>query len=135
MGAVWKEQREARDAMVALQSHGVSPALGQRIFKRYGGAAATIVQEQPYRLALEVRGIGFLTADKIAQQVGIARDAPERIQAGLLQALSDATESGGHTCVLREEWMKSADSLLGGDRRRRARSCDARAGALRPRHR
>jgi len=110
----WKEQREMRDTMILLQGYGVSPALSQRIFKRYGSASGSIVGEQPYRLAMEVRGIGFSTADKIAQQVGVAKDAPERIQAGLLQALSDATEGGGHTCVVRDEWMQAAATLLGG---------------------
>ncbi len=114
IGRTWKAQREAREVMVMLQGYGVSPALGQRIFKRYGAAAVSIVTEQPYRLAMDVRGIGFLTADKIAQQVGIARDAPERIQAGLLQSLSDATDQGGHTCVARDEWMDAAAKLLGG---------------------
>ena len=110
----WKEQREARDAMILLQGYGVSAALAQRIFKRYGAASGTIVAEQPYRLAMEVRGIGFSTADKIAQQIGVAKDAPERIQAGLLQALTDATEGGGHTCVVRDEWLRAAATLLGG---------------------
>jgi exodeoxyribonuclease V alpha subunit len=62
---------------------------------------------------MDVRGIGFATADKIAQQVGIARDAPERVQAGLLQALADATDKAGHTCIARDEWMQSAAALLG----------------------
>ena len=110
----WREQRGMREVMVLLQGYGVSAALATRIFKRYGATAPQIVGEQPYRLAMEVRGIGFSTADKIAQQVGIAKDAPERIQAGLLQALSDATEGGGHTCVVRDEWMQSASTLLGG---------------------
>ncbi len=114
IGEGWKRQRETREVMVMLQSYGVSIALGDRIFKKYGAGAVSMVAEQPYRLAMEVRGIGFLTADKIAQQVGIARDAPERIQAGLLQALTDATEGGGHTCVARDEWMDAANTLLGG---------------------
>ena len=114
IGRAWKGQREARDVMVMLQGYGVSAALGMRIFKRYGASAVSVVSEQPYRLAMDVRGIGFVTADKIAEQVGIARDAPERIQAGLLQALTDATEGQGHTCVVRDEWMQAASKLLGG---------------------
>ncbi len=110
----WKAQREVREVMVMLQGYGVSAALAQRIFKRYGATAPNVVAEQPYRMAMEVRGIGFSTADKIAQQVGIAKDAPERLQAGLLQALSDATEGGGHTCVPHDEWMREANALLGG---------------------
>jgi exodeoxyribonuclease V alpha subunit len=114
IGKTWKDAREVREVMVMLQGYGVSPALADRIFKRYGVGAPNIVGEQPYRLAMDVRGIGFTTADKIAQQVGIAKDAPERIQAGLLQALTDATEGGGHTCVPRDEWMNAAGTLLGG---------------------
>jgi len=110
----WQAQREVREVMIALQGYGVSAALAQRIFKRYGARAPTVVSEEPYRMAMEVRGIGFSTADKIAQQVGIAKDAPERIQAGLLQALSDSTEGGGHTCVPKDEWTRAADALLGG---------------------
>jgi len=114
IGKAWKSQKDVREVMVMLQGYGVSPALAERIFKRYGAGAPNVVGEQPYKLAMDVRGIGFTTADKIAQQVGIAKDAPERIQAGLLQALSDATEGGGHTCVPRDEWMRSAGALLGG---------------------
>ncbi|HSQ63665.1 MAG TPA: ATP-dependent RecD-like DNA helicase [Polyangiaceae bacterium] len=110
----WKAAREVREVMVILQGYGVSIALADRIFRRYGPNAVHVVSEQPYRLAMEVRGIGFATADKIAQQVGIARDAPERIQAGLLQALSDATEGGGHTCVPFEALVEAARALLGG---------------------
>jgi exodeoxyribonuclease V alpha subunit len=115
IGKAWKSQRDVREVMVMLQGYGVSPALAERIFKRYGAGAPNVVGEQPYRLAMDVRGIGFTTADKIAQQVGIAKDAPERIQAGLLQALSDATEGGGHTCVPRGEWMNAAGTLLGAE--------------------
>jgi exodeoxyribonuclease V alpha subunit len=114
IGEAWKAQREVREVMVMLQGYGVSAALAQRIFKRYGVRAPNVVSEEPYRMAMEVRGIGFSTADKIAQQVGIAKDAPQRLQAGLVQALVDATEGGGHTCVPRDEWMAAADALLGG---------------------
>ncbi len=110
----WQAQREVREVMVMLQGYGVSAALAHRIFKHYGVRAPHVVSEEPYRMAMEVRGIGFQTADKIAQQIGIAKDAPQRLQAGLLQALTDATESGGHTCVLEDEWMRAADALLGG---------------------
>jgi exodeoxyribonuclease V alpha subunit len=110
----WKAQREVREVMVTLQSYGVSVALADRILRRYGAGAVNVVSEQPYRLAMDVRGIGFATADKIARQVGIALDAPERIQAGLLQALSDATEGGGHTCVPFDELVDAARTLLGG---------------------
>ena len=107
----WREQREVREVLVMLSAHGISPALSDRIYRRYGRDAVNVVSQQPYRLALEVRGIGFQTADKIAQAAGIARDAPERLQAGILQALGDRTEQG-HVYTLREELLESASALL-----------------------
>ena len=77
-----------------LQAHGASPALAARIFKRYGPNAANVVSRAPYRLALDVWGVGFKTADGIAVELGIARDSPRRIEAGILQALRDARDSG-----------------------------------------
>ena len=92
--ATWREKHAERDVLVFLQAHGASPALAARIMKRYGPTAAHVVRKDPYRLALDVVGVGFKTADRIAQGLGIAADAPERIQAGLLQSLLDMTESG-----------------------------------------
>jgi len=83
----WRENKAVREVMVFLQSHGASGALAQRIHKRYGDDAVNVVARDPYRLALDVWGVGFKTADRIAQELGITRDAPARIQAGLLQAL------------------------------------------------
>ncbi len=94
----WREQRAVREVMVFLQAHGASPALATRIYKRYGKDAITIVSRDPYRLSLDVWGVGFKTADRIAQELGVARDGPARIQAGVLQAMHDATDSG-HTCM------------------------------------
>lgn len=94
----WREQRALREVMVFLQAHGASPALAARIYKRYGKQSVNIVSEQPYRLALDVWGVGFKTADRIAQELGVSRDGPTRVQAGVLQSLQDATDSG-HTCV------------------------------------
>ena len=108
----WREQREVREVLVQLASFGVSPALADRIHKKYGAAAVAIVAREPYRLAVEVRGIGFHTADKIAQAAGIAKDAPERIQAGILQALGDCT-SLGHSWTFEEELLELAANLLG----------------------
>ena len=90
----WRDQKETRDLVVFLQSHGASPAVAMRIVRRYGPGAMTIVSRDPYRLAFEVRGVGFKTADRIAASLGVARDSPERIQAGVHQAIHDVTEAG-----------------------------------------
>jgi exodeoxyribonuclease V alpha subunit len=90
----WNEERALRDVMVFLQAHGASVHLAGRIFKRYGPKAVAIVSNDPYRLAIDVWGIGFRTADRIASELGVAKDSPQRMQAALLQALRDATEAG-----------------------------------------
>jgi len=112
--ASWNEQRAIRDVMVFLQAHGASVHLAARILKRYGPKAVTIVSTDPYRLAIDVWGIGFRTADKIASELGIAKDSPQRMQAAILQALRDATESG-HCFVVGEELTNRAAQLLGSD--------------------
>ncbi|HWL85096.1 MAG TPA: ATP-dependent RecD-like DNA helicase, partial [Polyangiaceae bacterium] len=82
-----------------------------RIYKRYGAAAVRIVSTEPYRLAMDVWGIGFKTADRIARELGVGADSPARMQAGLLQTLNDALEAG-HTCVSVEEAIARALQLL-----------------------
>ena len=114
--ASWNEQRGIRDVMVFLQSHGVSVHLAGRIFKRYGPKAVGIVSSDPYRLAIDVWGIGFRTADRIASEMGIAKDSPQRMHAALLQALRDATESG-HCYLVAEDLMMRAARLLAEDAR------------------
>ncbi len=108
----WSEQRAVANIMVLLQSHGASPALAARIFKRYGDRAASVVQRNPYRLALEVAGIGFLTADRLARGLGISGDHPERAQAGVVHVLGQLADSG-HTFSLRKELVASTVELLG----------------------
>lgn len=107
----WAEQRSVRDVMVFLQAHGASSALAYRVHKRYGADAIRLVKEDPYRLALEVWGIGFRTADKLAQSLGVAKDDPKRIEAGVFQALSDA-KSTGHTYLGMRELEAHAAPLL-----------------------
>jgi exodeoxyribonuclease V alpha subunit len=114
LASAWLEQRAIRDVMVFLQAHGASPHLATRIWKRYGPKAATIVSTDPYRLAIDVWGIGFRTADRIASSLGVARDSIERMQAALLQALRDATEQG-HCYQVSEDLLGRASRLLGGD--------------------
>ena len=108
----WDEQREVRSIMVFLQGHGVSPSHAHRIFKRFGQGAARIVQDNPYRLADEVWGIGFKTADAIARRVGIAEDSPVRVDAGTLFTLSEASGEG-HCYLPRAELATRVEALLG----------------------
>ncbi len=114
IGSAWNEQRALRDVMVFLQSHGASPGLAFRIFKRYGARAAHVVAQDPYRLAIDVWGIGFKTADRIASELGIAKDSPERLQAGLLQVMHDVTDAG-HTYAPEIELAGRALKMLGLD--------------------
>jgi exodeoxyribonuclease V alpha subunit len=114
IAAAWEEQRHIREVMVALQGYGVSTSLAVRIFKRFGNESARVIQQEPYRLAREVWGIGFKTADKIAQAVGITPDAPERLQAGVLHALGEAADEG-HTLLPDEALARRAAALLGVD--------------------
>jgi exodeoxyribonuclease V alpha subunit len=90
----WAEQKAIKEVMVFLQGVGVSTSLAVRIFKKYGDASISVVRAEPYRLASDVWGIGFKTADTIAAAVGIARDSPERIKAGLAYTLSEAADDG-----------------------------------------
>ncbi|MFD9407860.1 ATP-dependent RecD-like DNA helicase [Streptomyces sp. NPDC059989] len=101
IGAAWEEQKAIKEVMVFLQGVGVSTSIAVRIYKKYGDASISVVKNQPYRLAADVWGIGFLTADRIAQAVGIPHDSPERVKAGLQYALSQSTDQGH--CFLPEE--------------------------------
>jgi exodeoxyribonuclease V alpha subunit len=90
----WSDQKVIRSIMVFLHAHGVSTSRAVRIFKTYGQDAIDIVRANPYRLAQDIRGIGFLSADTIAQKIGIPRDSPLRAQAGVSYALSEASGQG-----------------------------------------
>jgi exodeoxyribonuclease V alpha subunit len=92
--AAWAEQKAIKEVMVFLQGVGVSTSLAVRIYKKYGDKSVDVVRAEPYRLASDVWGIGFKTADTIAMSVGIARDSPERIKAGLAYTLSEAADDG-----------------------------------------
>ena len=112
IAATWIEQRHIREVMAALQGFGLSTSLAVRIYKRFGDQSGAILTQAPYRLAREVWGIGFKTADTIARAVGIASDAPERIQAGVLHALGEAADQG-HTLLPEEDLLVQAADLLG----------------------
>ena len=117
LSAAFAAQREVQDVMVFLRGHGVSAAFAGRIVKKYGKDAINVVRANPYRLAHEIWGIGFRTADGIAEKLGIARDAPERLEAGLLHALETGTEDG-HLHLPDDELVQAAAELLGVDRDR-----------------
>jgi len=94
IAAAWAEQKAIKEVMIFLQGVGVSTSLAVRIYKKYGDGSISVVRDEPYRLAADVWGIGFKTADTIAAAVGIARDSPERIKAGLAYTLSEAADDG-----------------------------------------
>ncbi|HWU40192.1 MAG TPA: helix-hairpin-helix domain-containing protein, partial [Candidatus Acidoferrum sp.] len=109
--AAWTEQREIREVMLFLQGHGVSPAFAVKIFKKYGQAAIATVRENPYRLAQDIRGIGFKTADKIARELGVLADSPLRAAAGILHTLNELTDEG-HVYVPEAELLRAAEETL-----------------------
>src|SRR5829696_8260036 len=108
----WEEQKAIKDVMVFLQGVGVSTSLAVRIYKAYRDEAIKVVTHAPYRLATEVWGIGFKTADRIAQGVGIAYDSGERVKAGLQFTLSQASELG-HCHLPEPELVARASEILG----------------------
>lgn len=107
----WQEQRGIQDVMVFLQSYDVSPSHAAKIFKLYGQDAVSAVKEDPYRLAREIHGIGFRSADRIARSLGIASDAPQRVAAGVLRVLQLASE-GGHMFLPRGQLVRQGAELL-----------------------
>jgi exodeoxyribonuclease V alpha subunit len=109
--SAWSSQRAVSSIMMLLQVHGASPRLALSIYKHYGDRAASVVQRSPYRLALDVRGIGFKTADKLARSLGIAGDHPERAQAGVLHELGALVEQG-HAYAPRDELAARAAQML-----------------------
>jgi len=109
--AAWEEQKQIKEVMIFLQSHGVSTGLAVKIYKHYGDAAIGVLQTNPYQLQRDIYGIGFKTADKIAMALGIPHDSPERVAAGVQYVLSqDADE--GNVFTPREELVKKAAALL-----------------------
>ncbi|MDE2484589.1 MAG: ATP-dependent RecD-like DNA helicase [candidate division NC10 bacterium] len=90
----WEEQKEIREVMIFLQGHGVSSAYAAKIFKTYGKSSIAIVQENPYRLAKDIYGIGFKTADRIAQAIGVEKQSPLRVEAGVIHVLNELADEG-----------------------------------------
>ncbi len=90
----WEEQKQIREVMLFLQTHGISTAYAPKIFKQYGIQAVTIMQENPYQLATDIFGIGFITADRMAAHLGFEKDTPARLEAGLLYTLQNLSNEG-----------------------------------------
>ena len=111
----WEEQKAIKEVMVFLAGVGVSTSLAVRIYKRYGEDSIAVVRSEPYRLASEVWGIGFRTADTIAQAVGIPHDSPQRIKAGLQYTLSQAADNG-HCYLPEPDVIREAAKILEVDR-------------------
>jgi exodeoxyribonuclease V alpha subunit len=107
----WQEQQQIKEIMLFLQAHGIATGLAVRIFKHYGTQAIGVVRDDPYRMAREVFGIGFKTADRIARQMGIAPDSPRRLDAGVLFTLSELADDG-HTFAGRAELAEEAARRL-----------------------
>jgi exodeoxyribonuclease V alpha subunit len=92
--AAWSAQRDVREVMLFLQSHGVTTAFASKIYRRYGNRAIALVKEDPYRLAVDIPGIGFRTADRIAAALGTPPNSPRRAEAGLLHVLGEFSDNG-----------------------------------------
>ncbi|PWB47558.1 MAG: ATP-dependent RecD-like DNA helicase [Candidatus Methylomirabilota bacterium] len=109
--AAWEEQKEIREVMIFLQGHGVSSAYAAKIFKAYGKSSIAIVQENPYRLAKDIYGIGFKTADRIAQAIGIEKQSPLRVEAGVIHVLNELADEG-HVYYPRDGLTKASAGIL-----------------------
>jgi exodeoxyribonuclease V alpha subunit len=108
----WAEQKAIKEVMIFLQGVGVSTSLAVKVYKKYGDESIDTVKQRPYQLAADVWGIGFKTADTIAASVGIARDSPERIKAGLAYTLSEAADDG-HCYLPENVLIADATKILG----------------------
>jgi len=107
----WDEQRQVKEIMLFLHSHHISTNLAVKIYKTYGDAALSTVQENPYQLARDIYGVGFKTADKIAQDLGLPHDHPSRVEAGIIYALNQMSDDG-HVYVPQDELTRQAAQLL-----------------------
>jgi exodeoxyribonuclease V alpha subunit len=108
----WEEQKQVKEIMLFLHSYGVSTNLAIKIYKQYGDQALPIVQSDPYRLARDIFGVGFRTADRIAQALGLPADHPSRIEAGVVYVLNELSDEG-HVFAPRTLLIEKGSSLLG----------------------
>ena len=107
----WVEHQEIRNVMLFLQSHDISTLFAVKIYKSYGNEAIEIVKTNPYRLATEIYGIGFFSADKIALSLGMTADSPQRIQAAITHELQNAREEG-HCYLTQQQIVEAVEELL-----------------------
>ena len=107
----WEEQKEIRQLMLFLQTHDIPTGQALKIFKRYGQHAITVLRRNPYRLASDIGGIGFKTADRVARQMGFPVDAPLRVEAGLLYLLGELADQG-HVFCPRRDLERQATEML-----------------------
>ncbi|MBT7070944.1 MAG: ATP-dependent RecD-like DNA helicase [Anaerolineae bacterium] len=111
INAAWQTQKQVKEIMIFLHGHGISTNLAIKIYKTYGDTALDTVQANPYQLERDIYGVGFKTADKVAQQLGLAKTHPSRIEAGLVFALNEMTNNG-HVYSPREQLAQRAAELL-----------------------
>ncbi len=114
IGRAWDEQKAIKEVMLFLQGVGVSTSIAVRIYKTYKDASISVVKNEPYKLAGDVWGIGFKTADKIAQALGVPHDSPQRVKAGLQFTLSEASDEG-HCYLPEADLIAQATEILGVD--------------------
>lgn len=114
----WQEQKEIRNLILFLHSHSVAPTHASKIFKHYGGESISVLKENPYTLAYEIRGVGFKTADKMALQLGFAQDHPLRLQAAITYQLFQFSEQG-HVFAPREKLLEDVSQFVDGVSRER----------------
>ena len=108
----WEDQKEIREVMIFLQTHGVGSGYATKIFKQYGGRSIHVVRENPYRLATDIFGIGFLSADRIAERLGFDKDSELRAEAGILYVLHQLADEG-HVYYPYESLVKKCGEILG----------------------
>jgi exodeoxyribonuclease V alpha subunit len=111
----WEEQKDIREVMIFLQGHGVSSAYATKIFKRYGHNAISVLKKNPYTLATDIFGIGFQTADRIAEKLGFEKSAPVRAEAGILYVLAQLSDDG-HVYYPYEPLIEKCKEILEVDR-------------------
>ena len=110
--AAWQEQKQVKEIMLFLHAHGISTNLAVKIYKTYGDEALQVVQADPYQLERDIYGVGFITADRIAQALGLAPDHPSRIEAGIIFSLNEMVNNG-HVFAPREQLASQTVELLG----------------------
>ncbi len=121
-------QQGLREVMVYLSQYGVSPTVARRLHERYGSSAVSIVRDNPYRMAADIFGVGFRTADAIARQMGIPADSPERAAAGVVHVLKELGNDG-HTCFPEKALVSEAAGLLELPRERVEAAIEAQVAA------